>query len=148
MSNANLSLPHLKRRYENGMVLLLRISIALVFIWFGLLKMLGFNPVFDLVSSVIPSLAVMPGLALLGWFEVLIGLGVLLNKFRTTTHLLLLAHLAGTFIPFFTAPKLMFAPFFPILSLAGEFVMKNIILAIAGLVVLLHESHRRRTAAQ
>lgn len=144
MGFANTALPHLKRRYENTLVVLLRLSIAAVFIWFGLLKVFGFNPVFELVHSVAPFMAVPPGLIVLGCFEALIGLGLLLNKLRTLTHLLLLLHLAGTFITFITAPEIVFTPAFPILSLSGEFVIKNITLAIAGLIVLLHESHRRR----
>jgi uncharacterized membrane protein YkgB len=137
-------LPHLKRRYEDLLVVLLRYSIAIVFIWFGLLKVAGYNPVFDLINAVTPLLAVAPGLAVLGWFETLIGIGLLVNRFRSITHLLLLGHLAGTFLTFVTAPEVVFTPAFPALSLAGEFVVKNLVLAIAGLVVLLHESHRRR----
>lgn len=135
-------LPHYKVRYERLAVFLLRISIAVVFIWFGLLKVYGYNPVFDLVDAVTPFLAVMPGLAVLGWFETAIGIGLLINKLRVSVHALLLLHLAGTFLVFLTAPELMFAPTFPALSLAGEFVVKNIVLAMSGIVVLLHESHR------
>ena len=135
-------LPHYKVRYESAAVRVLRLSIATVFIWFGLLKVLGYNPVFDLINAVTPFLAVMPGLAVLGWFETAIGVGLLVNRFRVATHAILAMHLAGTFLTFVTAPELMFTPAFPILSLAGEFVVKNLVLAIAGIVVLLHESHR------
>ncbi len=145
MSFSNATLPHLKHRYENAAIVLLRLSIALIFIWFGLLKVNGFDPVFDLVRSVLPFLATPPGLTLLGWFEVAIGVGVLLNIFRPLVFGILILHLLGTFLTFVTAPDLMFAPHFPILSMAGEFVIKNLTLVIAGLVVLLHESHRART---
>jgi putative oxidoreductase len=144
MSFSNSDLPHLKRRYENTLVIFLRLALATIFIWFGILKVWGFNPVFDLVDSVMPMLAVPPGLAWLGWFEVAVGVGLLVNRFRRFVHGLLLLHLAGTFLTFITAPEIMFSPAFPILSLPGEFVVKNIVLVLAGIVVLLHESHRRR----
>jgi putative oxidoreductase len=146
MSFSNSALPHLKRRYENVLVVLLRLSIAIVFIWFGLLKVFGYNPVFDLVNSVMPVFASGTGLIVLGWFETAIGVGLIINRFRSIVHILLVLHLAGTFLTFITAPELVFIPAFPILSLAGEFVVKNLVLAIAGMVVLLHESHRKRSA--
>ncbi len=137
------TLPHLKRRYENIVIVLLRLALAAIFIWFGLLKVWGFNPVFDLINSVSPWLAVPPGLMFLGWFEVAVGVGLLMNRFRGVVHGLLLMHLMGTFLTFITAPEIVYSPTFPVLSLAGEFVIKNAALAIAGIVVLLHESHRQ-----
>lgn len=141
---SNNLLPHLKRRYENSLVVLLRLAIAIIFIWFGLLKVWGFNPVFDLVNSVMPLLAAGPGLIFLGWFETAIGVGLIVNRFRRIVHGLLLMHLLGTFLTFVTAPEIVYTSGFPILSLAGEFVVKNMALVIAGVVVLLHESHRKR----
>ena len=131
-------------QHENVAVTLLRWSLAIIFIWFGLLKVAGYNPVFDLVYSVIPFMAVGTGLKLLGVLEVAIGLGLLANRWRVVLHTIIVFHLAGTFITFFTAPSLVFAPHFPILSLAGEFVIKNLTLGIAGIVVLIHEAHRER----
>lgn len=132
-------------QHENVAITLLRWSLALIFIWFGLLKVAGYNPVFDLVHSVMPFAAVGSGLILLGIFEMVIGVGLFLNRWRLGIHIILLLHLAGTFITFFTAPSIVFTPSFPILSLAGEFVIKNMVLAIAGIVVLIHEAHRERT---
>lgn len=131
-------------QHENIAVTLLRWSLAIIFIWFGLLKVAGYNPVFDLVHSVLPFMAAGTGLKLLGIFEVLVGLGLLANRWRLGLHIILVFHLAGTFLTFFTAPSLVFDPYFPILSLAGEFVIKNLTLGIAGIVVLIHEAHRER----
>ncbi|MEK7579269.1 MAG: DUF417 family protein [Patescibacteria group bacterium] len=146
MKLTNNTLPHLKRAYEDKIVVILRYSLAIIFVWFGLLKIFGFNPVFDLINAVMPTLAVPPGLIFLGVFETAIGIGLLVNKARPIVHVLLLLHLAGTFLSFIMGTEIVFQPHFPILSLAGEFVIKNMTLAIAGLVVLLHESHRARTA--
>lgn len=114
----------------------LRISLGIVFLWFGALKVAGYNPVYDLVYSVMPYFADGTGNIILGAFEALIGVGLLLNIFRTLVHAVLFAHLLATFATFITGPKLLIDPYFPILTLAGEFVVKNVVLATAGLAVL------------
>jgi uncharacterized membrane protein YkgB len=53
-------------------------------------------------------------------------------------------HLAGTFMTFYAVPEIMFDPRFPILTLEGEFVVKNIVLAAAGMVVMIHEHRKHR----
>ena len=138
----NLSLS--RRRYEDTLVTALRYALALIFVWFGLLKIFGYNPVFDLIDAVTPFFAEGVGLVLLGIFETLIGIGLALNRVRPVVHALLLLHLAGTFLTFITGLDIVFRPHFPILSLDGEFVVKNSVLAIAGLVVLLHQSKQER----
>lgn len=114
--------------------------------WFGILKILGYNPVFDLIyNSVIPALAHGHGLVILGVVEAFIGLMLFINRALLFTHCIVLFHLVGTFSTFIFGWHVVFSPQFPILSLDGEFVIKNMTLAIAGLVVLVHESRRRAT---
>ena len=134
-----------KEKYEAVLITALRFSLALIFIWFGVLKIFGFNPVFDLVHSVAPFLSSGGGLILLGVFETLIGVGLAIDKLRALPHVLLILHLSGTFVTSITGIKIVFQPHFPILSLEGEFVVKNLVLAISGLVVLLHESSAKRS---
>ena|SRR3989344_7264038 len=131
-------------KYENTLITLLRIVIAIVFIWFGALKVLGYNPVADLIyNSMAPFLAVGNGLIILGSVEIFIGLMLLINRFLRFTHVLLVLHLLGTFSTFIYGWDILFEPTFPILSLSGEFVIKNLVLVISGLVILVHESKRR-----
>ena len=110
----------------------------MVFFWFGALKLFGYNPVYEIVYASFPWFAHGIGNLILGAAETLIGIGLLSNFFRRFTHAVLILHLAGTFTVFITGPELMFSPFFPILTLSGEFVFKNVVLAFAGLVVLTH----------
>lgn len=132
------------KKYEDFLVTVLRLGIATIFVWFGLLKVLGYNPVFDLIyHSLMPSLAEGSGLLLLGVVEVFIGLMLFLNRALFATHIILLFHLLGTFSTFFFGWHIIFHPHFPILSLDGEFVIKNIILAVSGLVILVHESRKK-----
>lgn len=116
----------------------LRLSLGLIFFWFGILKVFGYNPVYDLVYAVHPVLVTSAGNFVLGAVEALIGLLLLVNVLPRLTHVALVIHLIGTFLTFVTAPELMFSPHFPILTFAGEFVFKNLTLAMAGLVVLAH----------
>ncbi len=130
------------KRIEDYLIIGLRLSIALVFFWFGALKFFGYNPVAHIIAGTFPMLAGDNGTLFLGIVEVVIGIGLAINIFPIITHLALVGHLAGTMLTLVVAPSLMFSPHFPILTLEGEFVIKNIVLAMAGIVVLIHERHR------
>ncbi len=127
-----------KAEYKDRLIIALRISLGLVFFWFGALKIFGYNPVYEIVYASFPWFAYGAGNLILGIGETLIGLGLLTNIFRKLTHAVLILHLVGTFTVFITGPEIMFNPYFPMLTLAGEFVFKNIVLAVSGLVVLTH----------
>lgn len=129
------------KNYKNRLIVALRISLGLVFFWFGVLKVFGYNPVYEIVYTSFPFFAAGIGNLILGIGETLIGLGLLTNFFSKFTHAVLILHLAGTFAVFITGPELMFNPHFPILTLSGEFVFKNVVLAVSGLVVLTHSKH-------
>ena len=131
------------KKYEDVLIRVLRISIAIIFVWFGLLKISGHNPVFDLVQySLMPLFAAGTGLMVLGVVEVVIGILIVTNRFLLFTYTVMLLHLAGTFSTFIFGWHVVFSPYFPILSLGGEFVVKNVVLIIAGLVILVHEERR------
>ena len=114
----------------------LRVSLALVFLWFGVLKLTGDSPVLALVSATVPWLAPTLLMHLLGSVEVLLGLGLLLGRAQRLLLLVLAAHLSGTFLTFFMAPRLMFQHGGPMLLTAdGEFVLKNLVLISAALLL-------------
>ena len=139
----NLYLNHKQylREYEHILFTFLRLSLAVIFIWFGALKIIGFNPVFNLIYySLAPWLSAGFGLIILGILESFIGVMLLINRGLFYTHILLLFHLLGTFSTFIFGWHIIFSPYFPILSLDGEFVVKNIALVSAGLVVFAYES--------
>jgi putative oxidoreductase len=125
---------------QHRALMALRIALGLVFFWFGALKVAGYNPVYDIVAaSPMPFLAGHTGTFLLGLLETAIGICLLLNIFRRITHITLFCHMMGTLSVFITGADLMFSPHFPVLTLGGEFVFKNVVLASAGLVVLVCE---------
>ena len=130
-------------KYESALVHSMRFVLGVMFIWFGTLKILGHNPVFELVSnSITPFLALGGGLMILGAFEVFIGILLLVRRVVVLANVILILHLLGTFSTFLFGWDIVFDPYFPILSLGGEFVVKNIVLILAALMVLAHESKK------
>ena len=117
--------------------LALRLSLALVFVWFGGLKLAGATPVAGLISATLPFLGSDLTVPALGAVEVVLGLAVLTGRAPRVTLLALAAHLTGTFLTFVTAPQLVFDGGNPLLLTAdGEFVLKNLVLISAALVLV------------
>jgi|1185.fasta_scaffold125049_1 putative oxidoreductase len=115
----------------------LRVALALVFVWFGALKLAGVSPVIRLIASTLPFVDPDVSLAVLGGIEVAIGLVLLTGRFPRTTLLVLAGHLTGTFLTFVTASALMFEHGRPWqLTADGEFVVKNLVLISAALVLI------------
>jgi uncharacterized membrane protein YkgB len=128
-------------------IAILRIAIGVIYFWFGALKLAGVNPVYAIVYASFPFLADGVGNLLLGGLETVIGILLLGNWLARTTHAALILHLLGTFGVFFKAPEIMFSPGFPLLTLAGEFVVKNLALATGGIVVILYHLRHPRLSS-
>lgn len=110
------------------------VSLALVFLWFGALKVAGSSPVTALVSATLPWFDPDALMRVLGAVEVVLAAGLLLGRARRMLLVVLAAHLAGTFLSFVMAPELMFQDGNPLLlTVAGEFVLKNLVLVTAAL---------------
>jgi uncharacterized membrane protein YkgB len=117
-------------------ILIIRLSLGIVFVWFGLLKVMGVSPVFDLASNIVywlPSELFVP---LLGIWEMAIGGGLVSGKALRVILLLLFLQLAGTFLVLIILPEAAFQGGNPLfLTTEGEFVIKNLVLIAAGLAV-------------
>ncbi len=117
-------------------ITLLRLALALTFIWFGALKILGVSPVSDLVAAtayVVPRQFFVP---FLGWWELAVGVGLLFGAALRVTLAFFFLQMAGTFLVFIVHPDLTFRggnPF--LLTTTGEFIVKNLVLISAGIVV-------------
>jgi uncharacterized membrane protein YphA (DoxX/SURF4 family) len=122
-------------------VVLLRISLGITFFWFGVLKFFAsLSPAQDLALRTIDLLsfgAVPPGVALptLAAWECVIGLGLISGWATRAVLLLLFAQMAGTITPLFLFPHECFTrvPYAP--TLEGQYIIKNLVLISAGLVV-------------
>jgi uncharacterized membrane protein YkgB len=119
----------------------LRISLGVVFLWFGALKFLpGLSPAEDLAARTIRDLSpnsIGPRVAvtILAVWECLIGLGLIARVWMRATLLLLSLQMVGALAPLFLYPGEMFTrvPYAP--SLEGQYIIKNIVLISAGLVL-------------
>jgi uncharacterized membrane protein YkgB len=117
-------------------LLLLRLSLGLVFVWFGALKVADATPVADLVAGTVPWLDRAWFVPALGAAEVVLGLALLVGRFLTAVSAVLVAHLGGTFLVLLMMPELAFQGGNPLLlTTIGEFVIKNVVLISAGLVL-------------
>ena len=123
----------------------LRQSLALVFVWFGALKLTGDTPVEQLIGATLPFLSTDVTVPTLGFIEVALGLAVALSRAPRIVLLVLAGHLTGTFLSFITAPGFMFDDGNPFLLTAdGEFVLKNAVLISAALVLVGREARGSR----
>jgi uncharacterized membrane protein YkgB len=115
---------------------LLRISLGAVFLWFGLLKILDVSPVSGLVAKTIywfdPDVVV----PTLGAVEVFVGLCLLAGRLMRVALPVLVLQMAGTFLVLVLLPDIAFRDGNPLLlTVEGEFVVKNLVLLSAGLVI-------------
>jgi len=122
-------------------VTLTRIALGLVFFWFGALKFIpGGSPAEDLATRTITRLTggmITPGLALhlLAAWEVLIGVGLLVGRLLRVTLLLLFVQMMGTLLPLAYFPKETFTRFPWAPTLEGQYIIKNLVLLAAAIVV-------------
>jgi uncharacterized membrane protein YkgB len=122
-------------------VLLLRISLGIVFFWFGVLKFFpSLSPAEELATRTIEVLSfgiVKPNISLpvLAAWETLIGLGLITGKFMRATILLLFLQMCGTVTPLFLFPSETWAQFPYSPTLEGQYIIKNVVLVSAALVI-------------
>jgi len=120
---------------------ILRVSLGIVFFWFGFLKFFpGLSPAQDLAGRTIEVLSfgwVEPALSLpiLATWETLIGLGLISGLFMRGTLFLLLLQIIGTILPIFFFPQEVFVRFPYAPTLEGQYIIKNLVLVAAGLVL-------------
>lgn len=122
---------------------LLRISLGVVFVWFGALKVFDVSPVSDLVGKTVYWVDPERFVPALGAFEMTVGMLLLIGRALRLTLLLFVLQMVGTFLTFIVLPEVTFQDGNPLLlTVEGEFVVKNLVLLSAALVV--GSSIRRR----
>lgn len=120
---------------------LLRISLGIVFFWFGFLKFFpGTSPAEMLATKTISILTfglIKPSVSIymLAALETLIGLGLITRSYMRITLLLLFGQMLGTVTPLFFFPAETFTVFPFVPTLEGQYIIKNIILVSAGIVI-------------
>ncbi|MFV7233929.1 DoxX family membrane protein [Flavobacterium sp. ZB4R12] len=123
------------KEMEKHSVNMMRISLAIVYIWFGALKIFGMTPAGDLVEKTVYWFKPEIFIPILGICEVIIGLGLLVKRFIPYTIALLLMHMAVTFFPVFILKTMCFDVFPYCPTLVGQYIIKNLILISGALVI-------------
>ncbi|MEK6968683.1 MAG: hypothetical protein AABX51_08745 [Nanoarchaeota archaeon] len=117
----------------------LRYSIAVVFIWFGALKVVGYSPASELAAKTVYWLD--PGffVPFLGCWEVLIGVCFLFRPFLRFGILILAPQMAGTFLPLVLLPQVVYQNGNILLpTLEGQYIIKNLVIISASMVIGAH----------
>jgi uncharacterized membrane protein YphA (DoxX/SURF4 family) len=125
---------------RNG-ITILRVTLGIVFLWFGALKFFpDLSPAQDLAARTISLLTfgiVTPAISVpvLALWECAIGIGLITGKFMRFTILLLMLQMLGTLTPLllFPAETWQIFPISP--TLEGQYIIKNIVLVSAALVI-------------
>lgn len=114
----------------------LRIGLGIIFFWFGMLKFFpGLSPAEELVRNTVYFMDPDVFIPILAGWEVLIGLGLIIGKYMRTTLLLLFLQMPGTILPLFILPEVVWTSFPFGLTLEGQYIVKNLVLVSAGLVL-------------
>ena len=125
----------------------LRLTLALIFLWFGALKLFGASPVMKMLEHTYWFLPLRSFALAIGTWEILVGTGLLFKRALRCALALLCLHMAGTFLALALAPMLFFQDGNPLrLTVEGEFVVKNMVLIAAALVIGGHEVKPLRRA--
>ncbi|MEY2760201.1 MAG: hypothetical protein RLZZ96_101 [Bacteroidota bacterium] len=113
-----------------------RAMIALVYIWFGLLKALGTSPAEGLVTKLFnltleSYMGIQTFLVMLGIGECVIGFLWLFPRLTKVAFWVMIAHMFTTFLPVIFLPKETWQSFLT-LTLTGQYIIKNVVLLSAS----------------
>jgi len=127
---------------------LLRIAMGIVFIWFALLKPLGLSPAEALVAKATAWIPIPGFLYILTVWELAIGVCFLVKPLLRWGVVLLFLHMPGTLLPLLTLPDETWVRFPFALTLEGQYIIKNLVLIAAGIVLGGTLRHHLRGAAR
>lgn len=120
---------------EYGLVIL-RIGLGIVFFWFGALKLVpGLSPAEGLIRNTTYFVNPSWFLPVLALWEMAIGLGLIFGVCMRLTLLLLFLHMPGTALPLIILPDVVWTVFPYGLTLEGQYIVKNLVLVGAGIVL-------------
>ena len=113
----------------------LQISLGIIFIWFGVLKIFGDSPANDLITKTIYWFDPAIFIPVLGVWEAAIGICLIVPAFIRIGLFLLALQMPGTFLPLILLPEVCFQSIPFDLTLEGQYIIKNLVLIGAAIVV-------------
>ncbi|MEV9499985.1 DoxX family membrane protein [Aliarcobacter butzleri] len=127
---------------------LMRLSLGIIFVWYGMLKFFPtLSPAEDLAIKTIDIMFfhLIDGslsIKLLAILEVAIGIAFLSGYYTKLVTIIFLGHMLCTFAPLFILPELSFthAPY--AFTLVGQYIVKNIVFILVGVMIYQNETKR------
>lgn len=124
-----------------------RVSLFIIYFWFGLLKLISKSPAEALVTNlhritVSHFIRINCFLFLLGGMECVIGILWLVPKITKLTLIFFLSQMIATFLPLFILRDQTWNDFL-VLSLSGQYILKNIVLIACALTI--YQDYQRKS---
>ncbi|RIW15717.1 hypothetical protein D0X99_09845 [Algoriphagus lacus] len=126
-----------------------RISLFIIYFWFGILKVLGISPAEPLVNNLFDQ--ILAGIIpfdifsrLFGLFECIIGIIWLFPQITRMALYILLIHMVSTFLPVLLLPNDTWHSWFTP-TLVGQYIIKNFALIALGMIIFQVDQPKTRT---
>lgn len=124
-----------------------RIAMAIVFFWFGILKILDVSPaaglVHDLLQMTLPFIPYSFFIIFLGVWEALIGVLFLFPRITKFTLWLMGVQMFTTFGPLLFLPRATWSTFLLVPTLEGQYIIKNLVIIAMGYAIfVLHKARK------
>lgn len=131
-------------------ITLIRISIGIIFLWYGMLKFFpSLSPAEELATKTMDMLLFgliehTISIKLLALWEVLVGIGFILGVYTRYVVVLFLVHMICTFTPLVLLPEVSFthAPY--AFTIVGQYIVKNIVFVLAGILIYQNEVYKKK----
>ncbi len=121
--------------FHKRVLLFLRLSLGICFLWFGILKLFNSSTFLLSIHKAFPAIAQFQLFTfIIAIVEIAIGTAYITNKFVKIISFVMIFLTLVVSIPVFVSQG--FDPRFPVLSVVGEDVLKNLILISGGLVLI------------
>jgi uncharacterized membrane protein YkgB len=131
------------RWFATHAVAILRVSLGVVFVWFGAPKLVpGLSPADELVAQTLPWFDPVWLLPSLGLAEIAIGICLLHRPLLRVGLVLMAGHMLGAALPLITLPEVVWKSF-PVATLEGQYILKNMVL-VGGAIALGATTSRKR----
>ena len=114
---------------------ILSISMGIIYLWFGFLKIVGKSPAEELVSVTTAWIGIENFVIFLGFWEMAIGLCFLVSRWIRAALWLLIFHIPGIFLPILISPAKVFTVFPFGLTIVGQYIIKNLLVVAVGIVL-------------
>ena len=112
-----------------------RLTLALVFLWFGTLKVAGYKSATSLIAHTVNFSTPEKVVPILGWWEIAIGLCLAFSPMLRVALLLLALRLPGTLLALILKVDVCFVEFPWVPSIEGQYLIKDFLLFGAALVL-------------